>query len=115
MPNAAAAAAIPANTVKSLTRFTAARNSEWANSSCVCELRRPHIVVWVEEGKLVISPECGSVEHAPKAAGHLFLAGVPLTTKQNGSSTCLVTDRERVDEVAKILTEAGADVTLSGC
>lgn len=69
-----------------------------------------HIVIFMDNGQLIASPECGQHRFDLPMAGHLALAGVRIATGNSGF--CQLLDPEQLNRAVAALNAAGAGVTV---
>lgn len=70
-----------------------------------------HIVIFMDNGRMIASPECGQHRFDITMAGHLALAGVQVLASEEGA--CELRDPEQLDKAVTALNAAGADVTVA--
>lgn len=70
----------------------------------------PHIVIFMNDGQLIASPECGQHRFDIRTAGYLALAGVRIAA--GNASACQLLDPEQLNQAVAALNAAGANVTV---
>jgi hypothetical protein len=93
-------------------RLPCDRDVEWCGCCAACEAFAPTITVWTEGGELHITPGRWESELMQATAGRLFLAGIPIEAARKGWEIELTTSLDRLDDVVKLLHEAGAELVV---
>lgn len=96
-----------------IMHLSSAEDSSWTDCYGECPVGPPEIKVWPEDGRLRVLPPSISRGQAPATIGHLFLASIPFEVERSGQDIELLTSPDRLDDVVKVLHEAGADLRVA--
>ncbi len=92
--------------------FPAKTPQSWETcNNCTDEdIDSPHIVIYMDDGRLLAGPECGQWRFQYAVAGHLALAGVRIGPTDG--SACELLDHTQIAQAVASLNAVGADVTV---